>query len=50
MSVVEDFHISEISTSKNISGVIDSFSVQSYNGFAEAFQPSESWIERRAKA
>jgi hypothetical protein len=46
----EDFHISEISTSKNVSGLIDSFSVQRYNGFAEAFQPSESWMARRAKA
>jgi hypothetical protein len=35
--VLEDFHISEISTSKNVSGLIDSFSVQRYNGFVKAF-------------
>jgi hypothetical protein len=32
-----NFHISEISTSQNSPGVIDSFSVESYNRFAKAF-------------
>jgi hypothetical protein len=35
--VRKDFHISEISTPKNVSGLIDSFSVQRYNGFVKAF-------------
>ena len=33
----EDFHISEISTSKNCSGVVDLKYAQSYKRFANAF-------------
>jgi hypothetical protein len=43
--LLEIFHIStisEISTPKNLFSVVDSFSPQSYNVFAKAFESSES--------
>jgi hypothetical protein len=44
-----DFHISEISTTENLSGVLDCLSAWSYNRFANAFQSSESQVARQAK-
>jgi len=46
---MEDFHISEISTSKNRCGVVDLKCGQSYKRFANAFQSSESQVARQAK-
>jgi len=37
-----NFHISEISTTRKVFGVVDCFSVRSYNRFAKAFTSSES--------
>jgi hypothetical protein len=41
-ALVGNFHISEISTSKNVCRVVDSFPARSYNRFAKAFESSES--------
>jgi hypothetical protein len=38
----DNFHISEISTTRKVCGVVDCFSAQSYNRFAKAFTSSES--------
>jgi hypothetical protein len=46
----DDFHISEISTSKNCCGVLDVLSAQSYNRCAKAFQSFESLRARQAQA
>jgi hypothetical protein len=40
--IINNFHISEISTTKKVFGVVDCFSVRSYNRFAKAFTSSES--------
>jgi hypothetical protein len=40
--LVGNFHISEISTSKNVCRVVDSFPARSYNRFAKAFESSDS--------
>jgi hypothetical protein len=39
---IHNFHISEISTTKKVFGVVDCFSAQRYNRFAKAFTSSES--------